>query len=227
MARNIGLFGRRELIAHRSTVDALTASAPAYKVVDSDGNREWLVDIYFGPAEEGQQRVLKDVPIASYARELITGANVPVLLDRSRQGRYTVIGRAKIQPAGSQTEEGSILDPTYHYVECNYAELGALHAADLDWSVQDFVTDPEHPFVPDDETPFVVLRAENAFGRQVYGPEVTDPAEQTSPVPVHRTTTRHVKIGIKAFGPPGDPGAIEWGVDPFVVPYYQTVESTS
>jgi hypothetical protein len=227
MARNIGLFGRRELAAHRATVDAMTVSAPAYKEVDDEGHREWVVDVYFGPAEEGQQRVLKDIPIASYARELITGANVPVLLDRSRQGRYTVIGRSKIQPSGSQTSEGSLLDPTYHYVECNLAELKSLHVADLDWAIQEFVTDPPHAFVPDDETPFVVLRATNAFGRQVYGPEVENPDTLTDPVPLKTTKTRHIKIGIKAFGPPGDPSAIEWGVDPFVVPVYETVEIIS
>ena len=71
MARNVALFGRRELIAHRQFVEGVTATVPAYKVVDEVGNKEWVVDVYIGPAENVELNIVRDVPIPPYARQVI------------------------------------------------------------------------------------------------------------------------------------------------------------
>jgi hypothetical protein len=221
--RNIALAAKRQLDYQRKLVNGFTASQPAYKELDLAGHKEWVVDVYAGPTEGPDLKILTDVPIAPYARNLVSGLNIPVLLERSRQGCYTVIGRSKVMTAGAQTEGGSVFDPTYHLVTHNLADLGALHVADLDWEVEEFGDPYDDDAIEWDVDEFMVARAWNAFGRQVAGPGATDPVAAVAPAPKRVTTVKHVKIGMSEFGDPGDEDAIVWDVSEFEFPIYKLV----
>jgi hypothetical protein len=212
MARNVALFGRRELIAHRHFVEGVTASVPAYVDVDSDGQKEWVVDVYLGPAENPDPVIIRNVPIAPYAKQLVSTIREPVTLQRSKQGKYTIVGRAKIMPAGAQTQDGSIFEPTYHLVTHNYADLKIRHVADVDYTLAPFQLVPlVTPLQATPQTPLQVIRGYDAFGYQVLGPEATveDPALGITPEIV--TRTRHIRITMSKLGPKGDPAAMVWG----------------
>jgi hypothetical protein len=185
--KNVALLGRRELVAHRRFVTGVTATVPAYKEVDNLGNKEWVVDVYIGPLDVAEPNVVFNVPISPYARQVVGDIRQPVLMERSKQGKYTVIGRAKELPAGAQMPEGSILEPTYHRIEFNLAELKALFVADLDWDLQGW------DYEPWDVGPWQAITATDAFGNVVVGPDV--PAEDVPPLlnpePDVVVTTKH------------------------------------
>src|SRR5579871_6972122 len=134
--RNEALAARRELRAHTRFITGVTASAPVYKAVDSLGNKEWVVDVYLGPLDQIGANIVKDVIVASTARQTVAKARLPILLERSKQGKYTVIGRADTMPSGAQMPEGSILEPTYHRNEYNLADLGVSFIADITYEVE-------------------------------------------------------------------------------------------
>lgn len=170
MTDNIALVGRRELIAHRRFVTGVTVSVPQYIDVDGDGNKEWVVDVFLGPLEPIKDGILEDVIIAPIAKALVTDIRQPVVLERARDGRYQVTGRGKLMPAGLDIGGGM---PTETYVETrhNYADLRLRFLADLDWELEVLQGDPLAPFQEDEDEPFQLLRARNAFGRLVVGPE--------------------------------------------------------
>lgn len=215
MAKNIALFGRRELHAHRRLVTGMTAGVPVYKEMDRAGNKEWVVDVYVGPAEASSVNVIHDCPIALYAKNLVTDIRQPVQLERSKQGKYTVVGRAKVVTAGSQLPDETILEPTYHEIKHNLADLRLLFVADLDYHLEPFQEDPDPdtgtPLQADEDEPLQVIRATDAFGREVLGPDAEDPPPLLDPVPASTTTTRHVVIQPAQFGEYGNPLAMKWG----------------
>lgn len=211
MARNIALSGRRELIAHRRFVTGVTASLPLYEEVDSAGNKEWVIDVYIGPLERVEDGVIRKVPIAPYARNLVSDLRQPVTLERSKEGKYTVIGRSKVFTAGAQTPDGSIFEPTYHSTVFNLAELGLSFIADIDYQLDEFQDDPDKVFQEDPNDPFQVIRGFDAFGNQCIGPEAVDPPAQVDPDPSSTTTTCHTVLDVACFGPFGDPNALQWG----------------
>lgn len=223
MARNVALFGRRELIAHRQFVEGVTATVPAYKVVDEVGNKEWVVDVYIGPAENVELNIVRDVPIPPYARQVIGDIRQPVLMERSKQGKYVVIGRNKIMPSGAQMPDGSILEPTYHRIEHNLASLSALFVADLDWTVEGW---GEKTW--DDGGPWQRITATDAFGNDVIGGEV-DP-EDIPPMldleEITTTTTRHVLLTLRTWGNPTETGGFRWGVDAWGAGFQRLIEVT-
>lgn len=221
--RNVALMGRREFETHRQHYDGITATLPTYKEVDSAGNKEWVCDVYLGPSDSVNFKIAKDVPIAPFARELVGGARVPVLLERSRQGKLTVVGRAKVVPAGAQIEGGSVLDPTYRFTEHNLADLGLLHVADLTWVRRALRPTPDTPLRETPDTPLREVRAFNAFGRQVVGPESYETPAYLTPAPVSSTQVRHVKLGVTKLGPRGDAKAMRWGTGPLREPVYELV----
>lgn len=232
--RNVAQVGRRELHAHRQIVFGVTASEPRYQVIDSEGNKEWVIDVYIGPLEHIEQNVVFDVPIASYARHLVGDVKQPVSLERSKQGKYTVIGRAKTMPAGAQFEEGDVDTPTFQFVQHNFADLGLLWLPDLDWTLEELQVDEDTPLQADEDEPLQQIRAFDAFGLQVVGPEAVAPGDYPdgslppapsgstspsaekgalySPDPIKSTTTKHLKIIPSKLGPKGDPEAMDWGV---------------
>ena len=228
MARNVAQFGRRELYAHRRFVTGITASVPAYKEMDIAGHKEWVVDVYIGPLETLTANVIKDVPIADVAKNLVTDMRKPVLLERSKQGKYTVIGRAKEIPSGAQMPDETILEPTYNEVKHNLADLRLLFIADLDFELEPLQEDPDlitgTELQADPEEPLQVVRATNAFGRPVLGPDAENPPPLLDPVPASTTKTRHVVITPAKFGPYGDPLAMKWGdPDSVLQPMLQVV----
>lgn len=212
MVKNLALFGRRELTAHRRFVTGVTASVPKYKALDSDENKEWVVDVYLGALGTEETNVVVDVPIAPYARQLITDIKQPVTLERSKQGMYTVIGRAKIMTAGAMGSEGSIDEPTYHQVSHNLANLQLRFIADLDYVLESLQASAGTQLQADVDEPLQVVRAYDAFGNQVIGPEADDAPELLATEAEEVVVTRHVRIMMAKFGPKGDPLAMDWGV---------------
>jgi hypothetical protein len=221
MARNIALFGAREVLNQRRWVSGVTASTPLYLSVDSLGHKEWVVDVYLGMGPEGDvnENILTKVPIAPYARHLVTGIRQPVMLERSRQGGYTVTGRAKTVAAGTLSQNGDVLEATYHCIKHNLADLRLRHVADIDYTLAPFqavfgVT-PLQP-VPG-TSPLQVVGMTDAFGVPVTG-------DVYSIDPDVETTTRHVRIALATLGPKGDPLAMQWGVVGSILqPTYQEI----
>lgn len=213
--RNIAQVSRRELEAHRTLVNGVTASVPAYTEVDTAGNKEWLVDVYIGPLLGIS--ILRNVPIVPAAKENVTDMRQPVQLERSKQGKYTVVGRAKVMSAGMQTPEGSVLEPTYREIEVNLAALQCEFIADLDYTVTVFQIDEDEELQADEDEELQPVSAVDAFGQAVLGPDVDDDLvtaevlDQLSPEPVEAAKTRHVRVDVATLGPPGDPLAMTWG----------------
>lgn len=209
--RNIATAARLELESHRRFVSGVTASKPAYKAIDAVNNMGWVVDVYLGPIFDVNAAIIKDVLIASTARSLVADVRQPVLLDRSKQGKYTVIGRADTMPAGAQMPEGSILEPTYHRNEFNLSELKSLFIADLK-----FFKEPWGRKTWGDGKPWQQINAIDAFGNQVIGLDAhgdpVDTPARLSLTPIKTTVTRHVIIAKRGWGG-ADP--LRWGTDPW------------
>ncbi len=223
--KNLAGVTRRELQAHRRFVTGLTASYPAYKAVDAVGNKEFVADVYIGPLLQVELNIIRDVPVAKYAQNLVTGVRVPVLLERSKQGKYTVVARADTQPPGAQSPDGSILEPTYNQIEYNLAELDVLHVADITYQKEKWGAKPWG----DPGKPFQDVIGTDAFGNQVMGGDI-DPDSvpaQIQLTPVTVTKVRHVVITRKTWGPIGDVHALRWGVDPWGATEQILVEQTS
>ena len=212
MAKNVALFGRRELEAHRRFITGVTADQPRYLPMDGSGNKEWVVDVYIGPLDLVETNIVRKVPIAPYAKQLVTALRQPVTLERSKQGKYTVIGRAKVIASGAQTPEDNITEPTYHLVQHNFADLKALHIADVDWEFEVLQQTPSTPFQADPSEPLQDIAGFDAFGNQIAGTGVVSPPARFQPGAIVTTQTRHVRIGLSKFGPKGDPAAMDWGV---------------
>lgn len=234
--RNVAQTGRKELEAHRQLVTGVTASVPRYEVVDLDGNKEWVVDVYIGPLEHVEENVIFSVLIAPYARELVSDIGQPVLLERSKQGKYSVIGRTKNQTSGVVFEGGDVEEPTFWIVRDNFASLRLRWLPDLDWVLEELQDDEDAPLQADPDEPLQQVRAFDAFGLQVVGPEATEPEDFPpgslpappgggsgyspsaakgglySPIPIETSTSKHVASFPSKFGPKGDPDAMDWGV---------------
>ncbi len=223
--KNVAGITRREVQAHRRFVTGLTASYPQYKAVDAVGNKEFVADIYLGPLLQTEVNIIRDVPVAKYAQNLVTGIRMPVLLERSKQGKYTVVARADTQPPGAQGPEGSILEPTYNQIEYNLAELDVLHIADITYQKEQWGAKPWGA----PGKPWQDIIGTDAFGNQVMGGDVAaeDVPEEISLVPVVHTTTRHILIQRKTWGPIGGAHALRWGVDPWGATEQVVVEQTS
>lgn len=215
-------LARREVEAHRRHVVGVTATVPAYVVVDSAGTKEWVVDVYLGPLELTEVNIARNIPIASIAKELVTDVRQPVLLERSKQGKYTVVGRSKTLPSGAQMPEGSILDPTYHRIEYNLAELRLSFIADLTYTLEPWGVKTWG----DVGKPWQQVTAVDAFGRTIAGPDVlpADVPPALDPTPVKVVTTRHVILTRKTWGPVGSADALVWGKDPWGAPNHKVVE---
>jgi hypothetical protein len=194
--RNIAQISRKEIEYHRQVLDGITAEAPRYAVVDEAGHKEWVVDVYLGPSTGATPSIVRDCPIAPIAHELVTDVRQPVKLERSHQGKLTVVGRGKRVPAGAQTPDGSILEPTYQEVEPNLADLGLVWIADLDYEIPNWGDEDWGDFV------WGVSRITDAFGAEVLGPD-TDPEDvppAIAPTPARVERTRHVKIDVVPWG---------------------------
>jgi len=229
MAKNVALFGRRELEAHRRFVTGVTASIPRYQTADAAGSKEWVVDVYIGPLElldEEKRNIIFDVPIAPYARQRVTDIRQPVELERSKQGKYTVIGRSKVLASGTQLPEGSIFEPTYHLVKHNLADLGLTFIADLDYEREPFQQTPTTPYQASPTEPYQVIKGFDAFGKQVIGPGAVVVPPALQPAPEMTVTTRHVRILPAKYGPKGDPLAMNWGVGTYQPMIQELVELT-
>lgn len=230
MARNIALFGRRELEAHRRFITGLTASVPAYLAIDAAGNKEWVVDVYLGPLEvvdAERNNVVRKVPIAPYARQRVTDIRQPVTIERSKQGKYTVIGRAKVLASGAQAPDGSILEPTYHEVTHNLSNLKLLYLVDIDYELEPLQSSPTTQLQAVASEPLQTVKGFDAFGKQVIGPGAEVAPQVLNLIPSVATTTRHVRIVMAKLGPKGDPLAMNWGVSVLQPAFQEVVESIS
>jgi hypothetical protein len=194
--RNIAQIGRREVEEHRRTLHGITAEAPRYAVVDQAGHKEWVVDVYLGPPGHVGTAIARNCPIAPIAHDLVTDVRMPVQLEKLKQGKLTVIGRSKYVPAGAQTPDGSILEPTYHEIEVNLAALGLIWIADLDYERVPWGSQPWGAF------PWGISKITDAFGVQIYGEDV-DPEDvppALAPAAARTVTTRHTKIARIPWG---------------------------
>lgn len=192
--RNIAQISRRELVAHRPFDVGLTASVPVYKAIDEAGHKEWVVDVYFGPGRNGEPGVLKDIIVAPNATKLIGDIRQPVRLERSKQGKFTVVGRAKIIPAGAQMPDGSILEPSYHEVKVNLADLDLLFIPDLDFEIAKYGVGDYG--VGD----YAAIKAFDAFGYQVMGDGAESVPAELGLEPTRKVTTKHTAIRIRPYG---------------------------
>lgn len=226
--KNVGLISRREIDEHRVLVNGVTASVPMYIEVDSNDNKEWVVDVFIGPLL-GESIIFR-VPIVPAAKQLITDIRQPVQLERSKQGFYTVVGRAKVLSAGVMGPDDTILEPTFREIEVNLAQIDALHIADLDYTVEELQHDTDEltgdQLQADPDEPLQVESAVDAFGHPVLSEE--DDCSNPSAVslePIKESKTRHIRIDVAMLGPYGDPEAMQWG-DPFsqLQPSIQVVE---
>lgn len=226
MARNIAVFSRREFDAQRQFVSGVTASSPRYEAIDGAGNKEWVVDVYIGPLEvqaaEGLANVVRNVPVAPYARQRVTDIRQPITMERSKQGKYTVVGRSKILPAGTQLQDESIFEPTYHEVKHNLSDLKLLWVADLDFELEPLQLTVATPLQASPTEPLQVVKAYDGFGKQALGPGASCESAVLSPVGGSTTTTRHIRITPAKFGPKGDALAMDWGVGP-LQPFFQEI----
>jgi hypothetical protein len=208
----------------------VTASIPKYVAADSAGNKEWIVDVYIGPMITADTisnvNVIKDVPIVPAARQKITDIRLPVLMERSKQGKYTVIGRSKELPAGTQLPDGSIFEPTYHEVKHNFSDLRLLYIADLDFELEPLQLNPATPLQAVPAEPLQTVKGFDAFGKQAFGPGTEIETPLYGPVPVSTTTTRHIKITGAKLGPKGDPLAMDWGTSELQPFFQQVIELT-
>jgi len=218
--RNAAVLSRRELEAHARYVSGVTATTPVYKEIDQAGNKEWLVDVYIGLPTSSSMAIIRNVPVAPFARQLVSGARIPVSLERSRQGKYTVVGRAKEMTAGAQTPDGSILEPTYHEIEYNLADLGLLFIPDFDFTPEAW----GDKTWGDADKPWQSVEAVDAFGAEIMGPDV-DPADVPvlfQPAKNRKITTRHVLLTRKGWG---GPHPLLWGADPWGAEYQEILEN--
>ncbi len=216
--RNVAQIGRREIEAHRKTLTGITAERPRYVVVDQAGSKEWVVDVYLGPLDQEQPNIVRNVPIAPVAHNLVTDVRQPVEMERSKQGRYTVVGRSKVVPSGAQMPDGSILEPTYHFVTVNLAELELLFVADLDYELEPWGSRPWG----EPGKPFQEIKVRDAFGALLIGPDM-DPGEippMFALTPARVTTTRHTRLARKPWG------SFRWGESPWGAYSQEVIELT-
>jgi hypothetical protein len=217
---NIARVSRREIHAQRPFDVGMTASVPSYQAVDPLGNKEWVCDILMPPATGGGGGLLRNVVIAPTAKHLIGDIRLPVRLERSQQGKYTVVGRAKVVPAGMQMPDGVITNPNYHETKVNLADLGLLFIPDLDFEIEPW---GEGSFGGEGRV-YEAKTATDAWGHQVMGEGAETPAHLGFE-PERTTTTRHTIIQLKPWGGIPEENFI-YGVDQYAGNYLKTVELT-
>ena len=205
MGSNIAEIGRMEIEASRQFMRGMTASDPDWIEIDNAGNKGWVIDVYIGPIVDDEagteDGLLEDVPIASVARAVIGQKNIPIILERSRQTGWTVVGRSDTAPAGY--DPGTITEDNYHRFTYNYRALKLLHLPDLDFKLETF-GEAVARWNAGDTTAMQIVRAFDAFGHQVFGPGVTNPPQKTqdklSHVPLQEGKKRHLVNRMERFG---------------------------
>jgi hypothetical protein len=194
-----------EVEAHRTFAVGMTASEPEWKEVDLAGNKGWVIDVHFGPNvgdENGtEENVMKDVPIASVARQSVSDANIPVVLERSKQIGWSVVGRSHIVPGGFIL--GSVVvEDTYHRIQYNYRTLRLMHIPDLDFTLET-LDEAVARWNTGDESALQIVRATDAFDHQVMGPETSNPPQaiqdRLSASPMKSGKARHLTVRPETF----------------------------
>jgi len=216
--KNAPVSARRELQAHRRFVTGMTASSPRYQEVDTVGNKEWVVDVYIGPQDGNPINIIRDVLVTSTARSLVSKLGQPVLLERSKQGKYTVVGRSHTMPSGAQLPEGSPLDGHYHRNEFNFSSLKTQFIPDLTFELE--VWGDKAVWGGGD--PWQDVRGFDAFGNQVLGVDAVDPPNLLSIDPIESKKVRHISISKKRWG--GTDSPLIWSSDKWAEPLYTVVE---
>ncbi|MCJ2530750.1 MAG: hypothetical protein LN413_00310 [Candidatus Thermoplasmatota archaeon] len=221
MPRDNAIITRQELEAHRRFLTGITETDPRIEALDErqPPSEAWVIDVFIGiPGDDENEpdNVLFSVPIALYAREHVTDEGQPVLLERSKQGKMTVIGRALQVPPGFAFEFGGIFEKNFHVQRLNYSKLRLGWLPDLDWVLEELQDLPDSPLQADPTEPVQTVKAFDAFGDQVFGPGVTSPPlkvqEMLQPEPKIETKARHRTIKAAKLGPFGDPDAMQFGI---------------
>jgi hypothetical protein len=206
MARDISQIGRMEIEAHRRFAFGVTASEPEWKEVDLAGNKGWVCDVQMGVTiddEEGvEENVIVDVPIATVARATVNDEHIPVVLERSKQVGWTVVGRSEMLPAG-YINSAVVLEDTYHRWRYNYRALRLAYIPDLDFTIET-LGESVTRWNGGDVSRAQIVRAWDAFGHQVLGPEVTNPPARIqtklSETPTRSGIARHVTVRPETLG---------------------------
>jgi len=209
--RNVALVAKREILDKAIIVNGVTASVPAYKPMDTAGNQEWVVDVYIGPLLD--QSIIYDCLITPAAKQLITDIRQPVQLERSKQGTYTVVGRAKIISAGVQLPDGSITEPNFRELEVNLAQLSILHVADLDYEAEELQPEKTDVLQATEDEPLQAITVTDAFGEEVTDEGDCADSGLALMDGIKNGKTRHVRIAMATLGPYHADGAMQWGTD--------------
>jgi len=205
MGRNNAAIARMEIEASRQFSRGITASEPTFKEIDGAGNKGTVIDVYVGPIiddEDGtQDGILHDLPIASVARAVVSLKNIPVILERSRQTGWTVVGRSEMAPAGYVL--GTVAEDNYHRILYNYRGLKLMHLPDLDFQLETF-GEAVARWNAGDTSAMQIVRIFDAFGHQVGGPGVTNPTQiiqdKLSIVSKKTGKKRHLESRMETFG---------------------------
>ncbi len=108
---------RREVNRHRQRFIGITINAPIFKNVN--GVLEYVVDVRIGVDETFE--VVREVLIAQEAQGIVTDQAVPVTIERSENGRLSIIARSDIRLP-------DIVAQTYTFGELGFSFMALLQS---------------------------------------------------------------------------------------------------
>ncbi len=108
---------RREVDRHRQRFIGITINAPIFK--DVNGVLEYVVDVRIGTNETFE--IVREVLIAQEAQGIVTDAKVPVTIERSENGRLSIIARSDVRLPDIQAD-------SYTFGELGFAFMSLLES---------------------------------------------------------------------------------------------------
>ncbi len=108
---------RREVDRHRQRFIGITINAPSFQ--DVNGVLEYVVDVRIGTNEKFE--IVREVLIAQEAQGIVTDAKVPVTIERSENGRLSIIARSDVRLPDIQAN-------SYTFGELGFAFMSLLES---------------------------------------------------------------------------------------------------
>ncbi len=108
---------RREVDRHRQRFIGITINAPIFK--DVNGALEYVVDVRIGTNEKFE--IVREILIAQEAQGIVTDAKVPVTIERSENGRLSIISRSDVRLPDIQAD-------SYTFGELGFAFMSLLES---------------------------------------------------------------------------------------------------
>lgn len=113
---NVGIreaqqIAQREIKRKKSQYVGYTVSQPEF--TEHEGKYEWIVNVKV--LDRTTWKTIYEVPIVTTQAGYVTDLNMPVLLEKSETGQFTVVGRSQIRIANISSVEYSLyqLDFTF------------------------------------------------------------------------------------------------------------------